>query len=195
VLAQILDHPTGKKLHMKKPIAIAALLFFAFSAKSQNPKIFGQIGAGYYNGSGIQGNSLSEGGRSGGFGIEGTLNALSGNVVGLGLGIDLIKFNNTDGPFLPIFADFKFIAPGKARFYILIDPGYCIYHYSSQGTTQTGGLYIAGGMGVWLPSKTQQKLFVQVKYNFITINSTVVGFPDTSSGSMGVFSFLIGVKL
>lgn len=180
---------------MKKLILLSNLLIIFMSGIAQKSNFFAQVGGGYYNGKGIQGNFLGGDGRSGGFGAEATVSALSGNVVGLGLGFDIIKFNNADHPFLPVFADIKFIAPGKARFYIVIDPGYCFYNYSDQVTTQTGGLYLAGGMGIWLPSKDKGKLFLQIKYNFITINTRVEGFTDTSTSSVGAFSFLLGVKI
>jgi hypothetical protein len=180
---------------MKRSILLSIFILFFVCARAQKSNFFAQFGGGYYNGKGIQNNQLTGDGRSGGFGAEVTVNAMSGNIVGLGVGMDVIKFNNADHPFLPLFADIKFIAPGKSRFYIMIDPGYCFYNYSSQGTTQTGGLYIASGLGIWFPSKTKQRLFLQVKYNFITINNSVVGYDGSTSGSIGVFSFLLGVKI
>jgi hypothetical protein len=180
---------------MKKFILLSQLTLIFLHGIAQKSNLFGQFGGGYYNGSGIQGNSLTGDGRSGGFGVEATVSKFSGDIVGLGVGLDLIKFNNTDHPFLPVFGDIKFIAPGKARFYIVIDPGYCFYNHSSQGTIDRGGLYLGGGIGIWFPSKSTGKLFLQVKYNFITINTNVEGSVGNSSGSLGVFSFLLGVKI
>jgi hypothetical protein len=180
---------------MKGFILLSFSIIFSLTGIAQQ-HMFAQFGAGYYNGSGIQGNALTiDGSRSGGFGGEVTINSFAGNIVALGVGLDLMKFENTDHPFVPVFGDIKFIAPGKARFYFMIDPGYCFYNYSNQGSTDKGGLYIGSGIGIWFPSKTRDRLFFQAKYNFITINTSNPGDLGNSSGSVGVFSLLLGIKI
>jgi hypothetical protein len=180
---------------MRKFLLLTPFILIFLPGIAQKSNIIGQVGIGYYSGSGIQGNALTvDGSRSGGFGGEATINSFAGKIVALGVGIDLMKFTNTDHAFIPVFGDIKFVVPGKARFYIVIDPGYCFYNNTNQGTTDKGGLYIGSGIGIWFPSPARAKLFLQVKYNFITINTLSGGDLGNSSGSIGVFSFLIGVK-
>ena len=180
---------------MRKLFLFALFVPFAFTAMAQRPTFIEQLGAGYTTGT--KANSFSPSGNGGGIAFESTSDFLFHDLVGLGFGFDInvIQLNGRHESVSPVFADFKLIAKGRFRPYIVVDPGYCFYYNSiANGTTQKGGFSLGSGAGLWLPSKRFFNFFLQAKYNYTSISTSTKGLPGSTSGSIGTFSFLVGYK-
>jgi hypothetical protein len=180
---------------MRALILFAVFVCFVFTAMAQKPTFIEQVGGGYTTGTNP--NSFSPSGNGGGFAFESACDFLLHDLVGLGFGfdIDVIRLNGRNASIGPVFADFKLVAKGQFRPYLVIDPGYCFYTNSiADGTTQKGGVSFGSGAGLWFPSKRFLHLFLQAKYNYTRIATSTKGIPGNSSGSIGTFNFLIGYK-
>jgi len=180
---------------MRAPFLFAVFVAFAFTAVAQKTTFIEQLGAGYTTGTSP--NSFSPSGNGGGFAFESACDFLFHDLAGVGFGFDInvIRLNGRNASISPVFADFKLVAKGRFRPYLVLDPGYCFYTNSiADGTTQKGGFSFGSGAGVWLPSKRFLHLFLQAKYNYTSIATRTKGFPGSSPGSIGTFNFLIGYK-
>jgi hypothetical protein len=178
-----------------RPFLSAVLIFLVFSGTAQKINYVEQLGAGYSTAPNA--NSFSPSGNGGGFSFETTGDLLLHDLVGLGLGFDIniIRINGRNQTLTPIFADFKLIAKGPFRPYLVIDPGYSLYYNSlADGAVQKGAFYLGSGAGLWFPSKGVLHLFLQAKYNYTSISTTTKGLPGSSSGSIRTVNFLLGYK-
>jgi hypothetical protein len=181
---------------MAKRFLSCIFVLIASVGHAQKAGFFEQLGMGYS--SGPNATSFSEKGNEGGFAFGTTGDFFFRNLIGLGVGFDVnvISINHSVKTVSPLYADFKIVARGKYRPYIVVDPGYCFYYNSiADGTTQKGSFYTGGGVGIWFPSKRLLHLFLQAKYNYLVVTTNINGSSgSSSSGYLSLFSFLLGYK-
>ena len=132
------------------------LLFFSVALFSQRKNkqttyasITGQFGV-YKNENTLFGGSIQAGSK-----VD--------KAVGVGLGVDILKFKKINSPYIPLYLDFRFfLNPGKkTQTFFMIQPGYGLHDYNSTFSagpaTATvsgkGGFYFGAGFGLQGRSK------------------------------------------
>ncbi|MDQ6812773.1 MAG: hypothetical protein M3040_03380, partial [Bacteroidota bacterium] len=83
--------------------------------------------------------------------------------VGVGIGVDVLKFKKINSPYIPAYLDLRFfLNPAKkTQTFFMVQPGYGLHDYNSNfssgpataGVTGKGGFYFGGGFGLQGRSK------------------------------------------
>lgn len=79
--------------------------------------------------------------------------------VGVGLGVDILKFKNINSPYIPLYLDFRFfLKPAKkTQVFFMMEPGYGLHDHNailsstpmgSARVSGKGGFYYGGGFGL-----------------------------------------------
>jgi hypothetical protein len=126
-------------------------------------------------------------------------------VVGLGVGVDVLKFKNVSGPYIPAYADFRFfLHPAKkTQIFFMAQPGYGIYSHdytvSSNGligtTSGKGGFYAGGGFGLQGRGKGQPIItFRYCSYDFeYKYSGNIFGSSYEQNSRTGAFVINAGI--
>lgn len=106
----------------------------------------------------------------------------------LGAGIDAIKFNGFKTISPAIYADARGYLGKKSIPFFTLQAGKILYNQTSGRINTSGGLFLAGGLGVSVPTKTKVKPFGMMKYSGYNFNTGKV------SNNYGFVSVNIGLE-